>query len=94
MKHHGTSKKRTNSLPLGPLGLPSPLGQPVYTTEQVAAALNLSVRTLLRAIKTGALEARRTGKHYLIMRDAVQRYWNSLPLATVAPKTVGRRPKR
>ena len=71
----------------------SPIGQPVYTTDQVAGALNLSVRTILRAINKGELEARRTGKNYLITRDAVQRYWESLPRATEALKTVGR-PKR
>jgi len=69
---------------------PSPLAHPVYTTAQVAAALRLSTRTILRAIVGGQLEARKVGKLYLIARDAVQRFWESLPLATEAPKTVGR----
>jgi len=58
-----------------------PLGSEIYTTEEVAAALKLSVRHILRAIHSGQLEARKTGKHYLITRDAVQKYWESLPLA-------------
>jgi excisionase family DNA binding protein len=72
---------------------PSPLPHPVYTTAQVAAALQLSSKTILRAIEKGQLEARKTGKLYLISQDAVQRFWESLPLATAAPKTVGR-PKK
>ena len=59
--------------------IPHPLGTEVYTTEQVAEALNLSVRHLLRAIKSGQLEARKTGKQYLITREAVRKYWESLP---------------
>ena len=58
-----------------------PLGTEIYTTEEVAAALKLSVRHILRAIHRGHLEARKTGKHYLITRDAVRKYWESLPLA-------------
>jgi len=69
---------------------PGPLAHPVYTTAQVAAALRLSTRTILRAIVGGQLEARKVGKLYLIAQDAVQRFWESLPLATEAPKTVGR----
>ena len=72
---------------------PGPLAQPIYTTAQVAAALRLSTKTILRAIESGQLEARKAGKLYLIAQDAVQRFWESLPLATEAPKTVGR-PKK
>jgi len=72
---------------------PGPLAHPIYTTAQVAAALQLSRKTILRAIAQGHLEARKAGKLYLIAQDAVQRYWESLPLATTAPKTVGR-PKK
>jgi excisionase family DNA binding protein len=79
---------------LPPLSVsPSPLTHPIYTTAQVAAALKLSVKTILRAIERGQLEARKAGKLYLISQDAVQRFWESLPLATEAPKTVGR-PKK
>jgi excisionase family DNA binding protein len=58
-----------------------PLGTEIYTTAQVAQALHLSVRTILRAIKSGKLPARRTGKQFLITREAVQAYWEGLPLA-------------
>jgi excisionase family DNA binding protein len=65
----------------------SPIGE-VYTTEEVAGMLKLSVRTILRAIEHQQIEAR---KAYLITREAVQRYWESLPLTTaVAPS--GKRP--
>ena len=70
--------------PQKPSQLPStvchPLGTEIYTTAQVAQALHLSVRTILRAIKSGKLPARRTGKQFLITRDAVQAYWEGLPL--------------
>ena len=58
-----------------------PLGTEIFTTAQVAQALHLSVRTILRAIKSGKLTARRTGKQFLITRDAVQAYWDRMPLA-------------
>jgi excisionase family DNA binding protein len=58
-----------------------PLGTEIYTTTQMAQALHLSVRMILRAIKSGKLTARRTGKQFLITQDAVQRYWDGLPLA-------------
>jgi excisionase family DNA binding protein len=58
-----------------------PLGTEIYTTAQVAQALHLSMRTILRAIKSGKLPARRTGKQFLITREAVQAYWDGLPLA-------------
>jgi excisionase family DNA binding protein len=59
-----------------------PLGTEIYTTEQVAQALNLSVRTILRAIEKGELEARKAHKQYLITREAVQKFWESLPHAS------------
>jgi excisionase family DNA binding protein len=70
-----------------PEHVPHPLGTEVYSTDQVVQALNLSVRHVLRAIKQGKIEARKTGKQYLIMRDAVRKYWESLPL--VAEKQTG-----
>jgi excisionase family DNA binding protein len=56
-----------------------PLGTEVYTTEQVAESLNLSVRHILRLIESGKLEAKKTGKQFLITREAVRQYWESLP---------------
>jgi excisionase family DNA binding protein len=61
--------------------IPHPLDTEIYTTAQVAQALHLSVRTILRAIKSGKLSARRTGKQFLITRDAVRAYWEGLPQA-------------
>jgi excisionase family DNA binding protein len=66
---------------LPPSQRPHPLGTEVFTTAQVAQALHLSVRTILRAIKSGKLTARRTGKQFLITRGAVQAYWEGMPLA-------------
>jgi excisionase family DNA binding protein len=57
------------------------LGEEVFTTDQVARDLNLSVKTILRAIKSGKLQARKTGKQFLITRSAVRAYYESLPLA-------------
>lgn len=62
-----------------------PLGTDIYTTAQVAEALHLSVRTILRAIKSGKLTARRAGKQFLMTRDAVAAYWEELPLAAPEP---------
>lgn len=55
------------------------LGEEVFTTEQVAHDLNLSVKTIYRAIQTGKLQAKKTGKQFLITREAVREYWDSLP---------------
>lgn len=57
------------------------LGEEVFTTDQVAHDLNISVRTVLRAIHDGKLMARRTGKQYLMTRSAVRAYYEGLPLA-------------
>jgi excisionase family DNA binding protein len=71
-----------------PKQIPHPLGTEIYTTAQVAQALHLSVRTILRAIKSGKLPARRTGKHFLITRDAVRAYWEGLPQTATEPPLV------
>ena len=57
------------------------LGEEVFTTDQVAQDLNLSVKTILRAIKSGKLKARKTGKQFLITRSAVRAFYEGLPLA-------------
>jgi excisionase family DNA binding protein len=59
-----------------------PLGTEIYSTEQVAQALGLSVRYILNAIRKGRLDARKAGKAYLITREAVREFWESLPAAT------------
>ena len=47
---------------------PHVLEEEVFTTNQVAHDLNISVRTVLRVIHAGNLTARKTGKKYLITR--------------------------
>jgi excisionase family DNA binding protein len=59
-----------------------PLGTEIYNTEQVAQALGLSVRYILNSIRSGKLEARKAGKAYLISREAVRQFYESLPVAT------------
>ena len=59
-----------------------PLGTEIYSTEQVAQALGLSVRYILNAIRKGQLEARKAGKAYLITREAVRQFYESLPVST------------
>ena len=57
-----------------PKMVPHPLGSPVYDTEQVAEALNLSVRYIQRAVRCGRLEAKKAGKQYLITQEAIRRF--------------------
>ncbi len=59
-----------------------PLGTEIYSTEQVAQALGLSVRYILNAIRKGQLEARKAGKAYLITREAVRQFYEGLPVST------------
>jgi len=56
------------------------LGEEVFTTDQVAHDLHVSVRSVLRAIEQGKLKARKVGRHYLITRPAVRAYYEGLPL--------------
>jgi excisionase family DNA binding protein len=58
-----------------------PLGTEIYTINQVAQALNLSCKYLYKAISEGRLEAKKTGKQYLITQEAVRKFWESLPSA-------------
>jgi excisionase family DNA binding protein len=62
-----------------------PLGTEIYTVEQVAKALNLSPKYVYKAIGERKLEAKKTGKQFLIKREAVQRFWDSLPDASKSP---------
>jgi excisionase family DNA binding protein len=57
------------------------LGEEVFSTDQVAHDLNISVRTVLRAIHSGKLKARKAGKQYLMTRAAIREYWEGLPEA-------------
>jgi excisionase family DNA binding protein len=56
-----------------------PLGEEVYTLEQVAQSLQLSKKYLYRAIKAGRLRATKTGKQFLLTRSDVRTFWESLP---------------
>jgi excisionase family DNA binding protein len=56
-----------------------PLGTEIYTVEQVAAALSLSPKYIYKAIRDGKLEARKTGKQFLMTREDVRKFWESLP---------------
>jgi len=56
------------------------LGEEVFTTDQVAHDLHVSVRTVLRAIQDGKLKARRVGRQYLITRAAVRAFYEGLPV--------------
>jgi excisionase family DNA binding protein len=56
-----------------------PLGTEIYTVEQVAAALSLSPKYIYKAIKEGRLDAKKTGKQFLMTREDVRKFWESLP---------------
>ena len=56
-----------------------PLGTEIYSVKQVAEALGLSTKTIYEAIEAGKLQAKKTGKQFLITREAVREYFDSLP---------------
>jgi excisionase family DNA binding protein len=58
-----------------------PLGTEIYSVKQVAASLGLSTKTIYEAIEAGKLQAKKTGKQFLITREAVREYFESLPSA-------------
>lgn len=58
-----------------------PLGTEIYSVKQVAEALGLSTKTIYVAIEAGQLQAKKTGKNFLITREAVREYFESLPAA-------------
>jgi len=59
------------------------LGEEVFTTDKIAHDFDISVRTVLRAIKSGKLKARKMGKQYVMTRTAVREWFESLPFAEV-----------
>jgi excisionase family DNA binding protein len=67
--------KRKSETSAGPGPRTPILGEEVYTTAQVAYEFHKSVRTILRAIHSGKLQARRVGKEYLITRSAARAYY-------------------
>jgi excisionase family DNA binding protein len=56
------------------------LDEEVFTSDQVAHDLHVSVRTILRAIQDGKLKARKVGRQYLITKPAVRAYYEGLPV--------------
>ena len=60
-----------------------PLGTEIYQPQQVADALGLSYKTILRAIKSGKLKAKKTGKQFLITREAVRDFYDGIPDAVI-----------
>jgi excisionase family DNA binding protein len=56
-----------------------PLGTEIYSVKQVAEALGLSTKTIYEAITAGKLQAKKTGKNFLITREAVREYFEGLP---------------
>jgi excisionase family DNA binding protein len=55
----------------------SPLGQ-VLTTEQIAEMLQISQRTVQRAIREGHLRAHRVGRIYRVNAEDLRVWWDAL----------------
>jgi excisionase family DNA binding protein len=55
----------------------SPLGQ-ILTTEQVAEILQISQRTVQRAIREGHLRAHRVGRIYRVNAEDLRVWWDAL----------------
>ena len=56
-----------------------PLGTEIYSVKQVAESLGLSTKTIYEAIEAGKLQAKKTGKQFLITREAVREYFGQFP---------------
>jgi excisionase family DNA binding protein len=54
--------------------LPNPLGQ-ILTTEQIAKILQISQRTVQRAIREGHLKAHRVKRVYRVHAKDLQEWW-------------------
>jgi excisionase family DNA binding protein len=54
---------------------------PVFTTEQIAELLQISQRTVQRAISKGELKAHRIGRIYRVADKDLQVWWNQLRTA-------------
>jgi excisionase family DNA binding protein len=57
---------------------PLALGTEVLTTAEAAQDCNVSIRTLYRAIKSGALKAYRLNKDFRIKRDDLRMWFEGL----------------
>ena len=59
-------------------GRPLALGTEVLTTAEAARDYSVSMRTISRAIKTGALRAYRLNKDFRIKRDDLRAWFEGL----------------
>jgi excisionase family DNA binding protein len=55
------------------------INKQLYTAEEVAARLNLHVKTVRRFIRDGKLRAKRIGKQYRITRAALEEFAGAPP---------------
>jgi excisionase family DNA binding protein len=55
----------------------NPMGR-VLTSAQVAEMLQLSIATIQRAIRSGALNAHRAGRVYRINEEDMRAWWDTL----------------
>lgn len=62
---------------------------PVYTLEEVAAALKMDVRTLRRHASDGLLRAKKIGRSYYVTEESFRLYVTPDP-----PKATGQTPKK
>jgi len=57
------------------------LDKVVLTMDEVAAISGMGLTTLYAAIRSGQLEARKKGPRFIVLRPALDRYLENLPLA-------------
>lgn len=46
----------------------------VYTVPEVAQALGISERTVYALCRNGTLPAKKVGKHWMVLKEALKRY--------------------
>jgi excisionase family DNA binding protein len=69
-------------------------GPAVYTPQTLAAELGMTPRAVRAAIERGDLEARRSGRGYVIGADAVAAWASPPARKRRSPRAVKRRPLR
>ena len=50
----------------------------LYTTQEVATALQLNEQTVMRFIREKRIKAKKVGNGYRITKEALEEYWKSL----------------
>jgi excisionase family DNA binding protein len=73
-----------NSLPPEPLPIISPIGT-VYTTEETATVLKVSVRTVQRLIRNKNLVGRKVGSAYRILGKDIEAFFAHEPSSADTP---------